>query len=55
MQATEIYTRADTSAKLETLESVAAPKLRSGPFKAADKLIAALRNVSFMQSEDNPK
>jgi hypothetical protein len=30
MQTTEIYTRADTSAKLERLESAAAPKLRYG-------------------------
>ena len=55
MQTTEIYTRADTSAKLETLESVVAPKLRSGRFKATDKLIATLRNVSFMRSENSPK
>jgi len=39
MQTTEIYTRADPSVKLEALESVIAPKLRAGRFKATDKLI----------------
>jgi site-specific recombinase XerD len=51
MQTTEMYTRADSSVKLEVLESVVAPKLRSGRFKATDKLIASLRNGSFMRSE----
>jgi hypothetical protein len=54
MQTTEIYTRADTSAKLETFESVVAPKLRSGRFKATERLIAQLRNASFMPSENGP-
>jgi len=35
-QTTEMYTRADPSVKLEALESVIAPKLRSGRFKATD-------------------
>ena len=39
MQTTEMYTRADPSVKLEALESVIAPKLRSGRFKATDQLI----------------
>src|SRR5437868_9002272 len=43
MQTTEIYTRVDPSVKLETLESVVPPKLRSGRFKVTDKLIALLR------------
>jgi integrase/recombinase XerD len=43
MQTTEIYTRVDPSVKLEALESVVPPKLRSGRFKASDKLIALLR------------
>lgn len=55
MQTTEIYTRADPSVKLEALESVIAPKLRSGRFKATDKLIASLRAGSFMRSEKKPK
>jgi integrase/recombinase XerD len=46
MQTTEIYTRADLSVKLETLESVMPPKLRSGRFKATDMLIALLNRIS---------
>jgi hypothetical protein len=37
-----MYTRVDPAVKLETLESVVPPKLRSGRFKATDKLIAWL-------------
>lgn len=38
METTEIYTRADPSVKLEgALESVIAPKLRTGRFKATDQ------------------
>lgn len=51
MQTTEIYTRADPTVKLEALESVIAPKLRSGRFKATDKLIASLRAATIMQSK----
>lgn len=51
MQTTEIYTRADPSVKLEALESVVAPKLRSGRFKATDKLIAELRTGIVMRSK----
>jgi site-specific recombinase XerD len=50
MQTTEMYTRADPSVKLEALESVMPPKLRSGRFKATDKLIASLTSRSFMPS-----
>jgi site-specific recombinase XerD len=50
MQTTEMYTRADPSVKLEVLESVMPPKLRSGRFKATDKLIASLTSRSFMRS-----
>jgi integrase/recombinase XerD len=50
MQTTEMYTRADPTVKLEALESVVAPHLRSGRFKATDKLIASLRTGSFMRS-----
>ncbi len=42
MQTTEMYTRADPSVKLEALESMMPPKLRSGRFKATDTLIASL-------------
>jgi site-specific recombinase XerD len=51
MQTTEIYTRADPSVKLEALESVMPPHLRSGRFKATDKLIASLTSRSVMRSE----
>jgi integrase/recombinase XerD len=43
-QTTEMYTRVDPSVKLEALESVVPPKLRSGRFKATDKLIASLKS-----------
>ena len=49
MQTTEIYTRVDPSVKLEVLESIVAPKLRSGRFKATDKLIASLKPQTFMR------
>ena len=50
MQTTEMYTRADPSVKLEALEAVVAPTLRSGRFKATDALIASLTSRSFMRS-----
>jgi integrase/recombinase XerD len=46
MQTTEMYTRADPSVKLEALESMMPPKLRSGRFKATDTLIASLNRLS---------
>lgn len=51
MQTTEIYTRVDPSVKLEMLESIVAPKLRSGRFKATDKLIASLKPQTFMRRQ----
>jgi integrase/recombinase XerD len=45
MQTTEVYTRADPSVKLEALESMMPPKLRSGRFRATDTLIASLSRV----------
>jgi site-specific recombinase XerD len=51
MQTTEMYTRADPSVKLEALESVIAPKLRSGRFKATDRLIASLKASPVMRRE----
>src|SRR5204863_7076678 len=50
MPTTEMYTRADPSVKLEALEAMIAPKLRSGRFKATDKLIASLTPQSVMRS-----
>ncbi len=55
MQTTEIYTRVDPSVKLEALESVVPPKLRSGRFKATDKLIASLRAATLMRSKNPSK
>jgi integrase/recombinase XerD len=46
LQTTEMYTRADPSMKLEALESMMPPKLRSGRFKATDTLIASLSRLS---------
>lgn len=50
MQTTEMYTRADPSVKLEALESMIAPTLRTGRFKTTDKLIASLTSRSVMRS-----
>jgi integrase/recombinase XerD len=55
MQTTEIYTRADPSIKLEALEAITPPKLRSGRFRASDKLIASLTTRSFMRREQRSK
>ncbi len=55
MQTTEMYIRADPSIKLEALEAVTAPKLRSGRFRATDKLIASLTSRSFMRREEHSK
>lgn len=54
MQTTEMYTRVDPSVKLEALEAVVAPKLRSGRFKATDALIASLTTPPVMRSQKPP-
>ena len=54
-QTTEMYTRADPSVKLEALESVVPPKLRSGRFQATDKPMASLRAVTLMRSKKPSK
>jgi site-specific recombinase XerD len=51
MQTTEMYTRADPSVKLEALESVMAPKLRSGRFRATDQLIASLKESTVTRRQ----
>lgn len=51
VQTTEIYTRADPSMKLEALEAVMPPTLRSGRFKATDKLLASLTARSVMRND----
>ncbi len=55
MQTTEIYTRAGPSIKRETLDAVTPPKLRSGRFRASDKLIAPLTPRTFMRREKRSK
>jgi len=55
MQTTEMYTRADPSVKLEALEATIAPELKSGRFKATDKLIALLKSRSLMRSTEQIK
>ena len=55
MQTTEMYTRADPSVKLEALEAVVPPTLRSGRFKATDRLIATLTTRSVMRSAGAPR
>jgi integrase/recombinase XerD len=55
MQTTEMYTRADPSVKLEALEAMIAPTLRSGRFRATDKLIASLTSRSVMRSARQSK
>ena len=43
MQTTEIYVRADPTAKLEAIGALLPPTLRRGRFRAPDNLIASLR------------
>jgi integrase/recombinase XerD len=43
VQTTEIYVRADPTAKLEAIDAVLPPDLRRGRFRAPDKLLASLR------------
>lgn len=55
LQTTEMYTRVDPSIKLEALEAVTPPHLRSGRFSASDKLIESLTPRHFMRREEPPK
>lgn len=45
---------ADPSVKLEALEAIVAPGLRSGRFKATDELIASLNLASLMRRKRQP-
>ncbi len=49
IQTTEIHTRADPTVILGTLEAAISPKLRTGRFKATDKLIAFLKAPTIMR------
>lgn len=44
VQTTEIYVRADPTAKLEAIEAVLPPALRRGRFRAPDRLLASLKS-----------
>jgi hypothetical protein len=55
IQTTEIYTRADPSVKLEALEAIIAPGLRTGRFKATDALIASLNPRVLLKNGDKPR
>jgi len=46
LQSTEIYLRADPTEKLEALATTSAPMFKPGRFRAPDKLLAMLNNVS---------
>lgn len=52
IQTTEIYTRTDPSVKLEALQSMVAPELRTGRFKATDALIASLNPRLLAKGSD---
>jgi len=45
VQTTEIYLRADPTAKLEAIAGLVPPALRAGRFRAPDELLASLRPV----------
>jgi site-specific recombinase XerC len=45
IRSTEIYTRADPTEKLETLEAITPPSLRRGRFQPPDRLMALLKEV----------
>ena len=55
LQTTEMYTRADPTIKLEALNATMAPHLRSGRFRATDKLLASLTKGTFMRRKDRSK
>ena len=51
IQTTEMYVRADDAEKFETLQTVPPPKLRTGRFKAPDKLLALLKSSVLCAAE----
>jgi site-specific recombinase XerD len=46
-QTTEAYTRVDLAEKLEAINTLAPPKIRSGQFRPPDKLLAMLKGQSL--------
>ncbi len=55
VQTTEMYTRVDPKTKLEALNAVTPPHLRSGRFRPPDKLIAMLRAPTLCGARHHPK
>jgi len=53
MGTTEVYTRADPSEKLEAIEAITPPMLRSGRFRPPDKLLALLKDDSLCREESD--
>ena len=51
----DLHSRRPVCMKLEALESVIAPKLRTGRFKATDKLIEMLKAAPNMRSKKTAK
>jgi site-specific recombinase XerD len=52
LQTTEIYTRADPTEKLETVNAIIPPSLRRGHFRPSDRLLALLKPPYVMSSEE---
>jgi len=50
IQSTDFYLRADPTEKLKALAKMAPPTLQRGHFKAPDKLLAMLRDVSHRKN-----
>lgn len=55
IQTTEMYTRADETERFETLEAMPPPKLRTGRFRATDKLLATLRSSTLCGVNDRDR
>ncbi|MES9901847.1 MAG: tyrosine-type recombinase/integrase [Sedimenticola sp.] len=51
IQTTEIYIHADPTEQFETLDAITPPKLRTGRFKATDKLLESLKSSSLCGAE----
>jgi integrase len=47
IQTTERYLHVDPTERLETLDAITPPTLRTGRFKATDKLLASLKSSSL--------
>lgn len=54
IQTTEIYTRVDPAEKLDTMNKIKPPKIRSGRFRPPDKLLALLKGASLWGGKKPP-